>query len=636
EFALSERLTPADEIEVEAGRWAREALQYFTRWCAEHQDDLGRILQEIDTLLAVLDRARREGPGEDFLRLARLVEPALVLGRRWGAWRHLLDQELALAATIGNREAAAWAVHQLGTRALGERRVRSARRLLRRALRERKGLKDRAGARLTRHNLRLSLVPLLTPFVAVTLVVLAGLGLVLVPLLGREPAPVGVTPDAVDFGDVRIGVTEQRDLTVENRGDRVVRSIRVTNPAVADFAAFPRCPESLEPGRGCSVTVAFTPGTAGPIDGEMLIRFAGEGGPVRVPMHGNGVPRADLPAVSLDRETVEFGDHVLNDVALEIVTVESAGQATLAIESVRLEEPGEFTVSGEQTTCVTGLRLAQQETCAIAIVFVPSARGLAEGRVVIEDNATGSPHGIAVNGTGVTDKPDLVVDGFSQTGPPTPGDSVAIPVEVVVLNDGDVPAGPFKVSVEFLPSGSEQPFPVAFMAVPTDDVDPGGFYAFTTHDLEPDQRIVFTGVLRFQDNGSPQPGQAVAIADSCVGDELIDRSVCRVTEVDEGNNRSEPLPLDVPTFVVPAPTLLTATFTNEGLLLQWVPPEDVAAVAGYRIRRNGAIIGEVDPATSAFIDTSDLCEGEYLYQVVAFNGFGSESASADDTEHVVC
>ena len=93
------------------------------------------------------------------MRLGRALAGALALGGRWSAWAQVLQWVLQAAEALGDRDVKAWALHQLGTRALCLGDGDSARTSLIQALRLRQTLGDRAGAHTTRNNLELVVGP---------------------------------------------------------------------------------------------------------------------------------------------------------------------------------------------------------------------------------------------------------------------------------------------------------------------------------------------------------------------------------------------------------------------------------------------------------------------------------------------
>jgi LysM repeat protein len=139
--------------------WVERALAYFTRWAEAQRADPERLLPEAEPILKTLEWAFNAGRWRDVLRLGRAVEGALALGRRWGAWRQVLQWMLQAAQALGEGVAEAWALHQLGSRALCLGDTASARTSLIRALRLRESLGDRIGTEVTRHNLNLLIGP---------------------------------------------------------------------------------------------------------------------------------------------------------------------------------------------------------------------------------------------------------------------------------------------------------------------------------------------------------------------------------------------------------------------------------------------------------------------------------------------
>jgi hypothetical protein len=112
-----------------------------------------RPVEDVAVVLAAL-RAGDGRPADrrDALTLARAADPLLTRSGRWGAWRVALERARVAAEAGGDRAAAAWALHQLGTSAgcLGDRGGAAS---LKRALALRRELGDEVGAAVSAHNL---------------------------------------------------------------------------------------------------------------------------------------------------------------------------------------------------------------------------------------------------------------------------------------------------------------------------------------------------------------------------------------------------------------------------------------------------------------------------------------------------
>jgi hypothetical protein len=137
--------------------WAERILSYLTGWAETQQGVPERLLEQADAIVQMIGWGVRAGRWNDVLRLGRAVESALALGKRWGAWGQVLQWMLQAAQAQGERAAEAWALHQLGSRALCLGGMNIARSQLIQALRLREGSGDQAGAAVTRHNLNLLL-----------------------------------------------------------------------------------------------------------------------------------------------------------------------------------------------------------------------------------------------------------------------------------------------------------------------------------------------------------------------------------------------------------------------------------------------------------------------------------------------
>ncbi|HUV90665.1 MAG TPA: NB-ARC domain-containing protein [Anaerolineae bacterium] len=139
--------------------WRERVLAHLVTWAEGQRRNPDRLLEEADAILQTLEWAASQGRWMGVLRLGQAVEGALALGRRWAAWLGVLQWVLQAAERLEERPARAWALHQLGTRALCLGDTATARTWLVQALRLRQTSGDRAGADVTRHNLNLLVGP---------------------------------------------------------------------------------------------------------------------------------------------------------------------------------------------------------------------------------------------------------------------------------------------------------------------------------------------------------------------------------------------------------------------------------------------------------------------------------------------
>ncbi len=152
---VGDRLRSTEDLKP----WVNRAITYFTSWAERHQRDMDILLDHAEVLMCVQQYAAEQRRSGEVLELGRVLERALVLRSRWGAWAIVLDRCLAAAKSLGDRSDEAWALHEIGTRAVCLGEVGVARRSLGEALRLRENLDDGAGAAVSRLNLSFVLPP---------------------------------------------------------------------------------------------------------------------------------------------------------------------------------------------------------------------------------------------------------------------------------------------------------------------------------------------------------------------------------------------------------------------------------------------------------------------------------------------
>jgi len=140
--------------------WANRAITYFTAWAERYRRSPDRLLEESEALLAAQQHAADARRWAEVLRVGTLLEVALVTGARWGAWAVSLERSLAAAKALGDRSAEAWALHEIGTRALCVGDHGTARTVLSQAVALRESIDDITAAAASRQNLSLVLAPL--------------------------------------------------------------------------------------------------------------------------------------------------------------------------------------------------------------------------------------------------------------------------------------------------------------------------------------------------------------------------------------------------------------------------------------------------------------------------------------------
>jgi len=216
------------------------------------------------------------------------------------------------------------------------------------------------------------------------------------------PASVA-TPASLSFAPQASGTTSpEQTVTLKNTGsgDLTVSSFSFSGTYAADFAVFSNgCGSAVAPGGSCTVQVEFSPtgSTPGTLVADLDIASNAPLSPNKIVLSGSLIlPPTVTPA------SLAFGDVVVGTTsAAKTVTLDNR-QATAISVSSGISGSG-FAISGG--TC--GSTLAAGKECTVLVTFAPAALGAVTGTLTLTDSPdSGSPHSIALTGTGSTQTTD--------------------------------------------------------------------------------------------------------------------------------------------------------------------------------------------------------------------------------------
>jgi hypothetical protein len=139
--------------------WSKRALAHFVDWTAQHRANPKLIATSAEAILLILRWAVAAQAWPEVKRLGHATEEALTLSGKWDMWAVVLKSIKAAARAQDDDAESAWALHQMGTRALGLGDRPAAEAALKDALSIRERLGDDSGAAVTRHNLKILLAP---------------------------------------------------------------------------------------------------------------------------------------------------------------------------------------------------------------------------------------------------------------------------------------------------------------------------------------------------------------------------------------------------------------------------------------------------------------------------------------------
>jgi hypothetical protein len=404
--------------------WTDRTIDHFTTWAEVFQRDPDRMATSSDVTLRAMDLAADAGRWQSVYRLGRAIEPTLALSGRWDRWGATLESVSDAAGTIGDVAGEAWALHQLGTRALALGDADTAKAHLEKSLRMREELGDMEAANASHHNLGLSAAKPKVPWwkmwkLWLGLAVVAGITAVVVLLLidGDEPEvePLGATtepPAATALAQARL-VPENEFITFpettvggmsgplfadfSNNGDVPLsfEGAVVVGPGRTDYAIdSDDCTFGINPGDSCRIVVTFSPQRPGDRRAELVADFGLAGSSVA--LVGEGIGTSPL---LVDPEVLDFERVAMSEEAERAVVVFTDGDTTVTISSVELFGRSLDAFAVVSDAC-SGRELGAGAVCEVVIAFRPGNNVFYEAGLLVT-STVGESIRVEVFGEGV-------------------------------------------------------------------------------------------------------------------------------------------------------------------------------------------------------------------------------------------
>jgi Abnormal spindle-like microcephaly-assoc'd, ASPM-SPD-2-Hydin len=284
------------------------------------------------------------------------------------------------------------------------------------------------------------------------------------PVANLSPATLTFPSQTVKTTSATLPVT----LTNTGSAALALTSIAISGAEAAEFAQTNTCGNSVAAGATCTVNVTFTPAATGSRSAQLQINDNAAGSPQIVAIIGTAIAISS-PVVTLAPASLNFGNQSVGVASPTLaVTLDNTGNSALSISSIAIS--GANAADFAETSNCTG-SVAAGASCSISVVFTPAQLSSRSGQIVITDNASGSPHQIALSGSGTSaNTPNFAVSAAPPSATVTSGQSTAFTLSVAG-------SGGFSQSVQFacsgLPAGASCSFSPA-------TVTPGASSAATT------------------------------------------------------------------------------------------------------------------------------------------------------------
>lgn len=215
-----------------------------------------------------------------------------------------------------------------------------------------------------------------------------------VSVSGNGVTAVTLSATSLSFGTVFIGSSATAPpVTLTNN-----QSVALTNISISvsssSFSQVNTCGTSIGPGAKCTITVTFSPKSAGALTGTVTISDSGGNSPQSISLKGSGKQPVTLSPATLSFGTVTVG----TTSASKNETLTNNQKTTLTFSSITItgKNSGDFNITGN--TCGSGI--PSQSECIVSVDFAPKAKGARSATLQFTDNAGTSPQNVNLTGTG--------------------------------------------------------------------------------------------------------------------------------------------------------------------------------------------------------------------------------------------
>ncbi len=212
------------------------------------------------------------------------------------------------------------------------------------------------------------------------------------PAAGSEYA-LSITPATLEVFASQVGSpSNAAPVTITNIGsaDVTISGISIAGTDASEFTQTNTC-GMLEPSDTCTVSVIFTPTTAGKQTATLSVANTATGSPQSVALVGNETVYPPDPVLSPTQLT--FPPQAGGSSTTQTVTLTNQGKGVLSITSIAASSWWT-----ETNTC--GTTLAAGASCTISVIFTPpSADASTSAALVVVDNANSSPQQVTLSGS---------------------------------------------------------------------------------------------------------------------------------------------------------------------------------------------------------------------------------------------
>ena len=224
------------------------------------------------------------------------------------------------------------------------------------------------------------------------------------PAAGTPSPAATLSTTSLSFGSQVVQTssgTMSATLTNSGSANLVLSTIALGGTNPTEFTRGGTCASavSLAPTTSCSVDVTFKPTATGARSATITIGHNATPNSSVLNLTGTGAA-APVPAVGLSATSLAFGNQTLGTTsAVKSVSISNTGTANLVLGTITTT--GTNAAEFAPSKC-SGSTLTPGTSCAVDVTFTPAALNARSATLSIPSNASGSPHGVALSGNGVS------------------------------------------------------------------------------------------------------------------------------------------------------------------------------------------------------------------------------------------
>ncbi len=200
-----------------------------------------------------------------------------------------------------------------------------------------------------------------------------------------------ISPGTVSFGNVAIGQSTTKTVTLTNTGIDVLTVSGISVAGSGFTASGPHLPLSLSAGQSASISAVFKPTAGSAGTGTITITSNADGSPSLVALRGSGATAAALTATP---NSIAFGSVAVGSEQTQTVQLANTGSEAATISKVSFSGTG-VSVSG----MTAPMNLASGETTKLTVTYKPTSAGTLTGSLSITSNATDPSVVVGINAT---------------------------------------------------------------------------------------------------------------------------------------------------------------------------------------------------------------------------------------------